>query len=420
MKKNIRFLDLFAGAGGLSEGFIQAGFLPVAHVESDQAACYTLQTRMVYHWLKSKGLNNIYADYLNRKISRKELYSYAPEKIKESIICQEISDKSLREIFSQVDAKLKGKKLDLIIGGPPCQAYSLVGRSRDANNMIGDRRNYLYMQYAEFLKYYDPKYFVFENVTGLLSAKDKTDGSYLQKMIALFRDCGYKTEFKVLSSNNYGVPQTRRRIILVGRKGEGTEFYPEPDSWHPNVTIQEIFSDLPEIKSGEGSITPCIIKKYNGSWLYEAGIRNDNLPVTWHQARSNNQQDLEIYRIVVNMWDQNKKRLEYNDLPEKLKTHKNRTAFIDRFKVVAADLFTSHTVVAHLSKDGHHYIHPDVNQNRSITPREAARLQTFPDDYYFESVKPESGRTAAFRQIGNAVPVLLAKKIAEKLKEKWE
>ena len=106
-----------------------------------------------------------------------------------------------------------------------------------------------------------------------------------------------------------------------------------------------------------------------------------------------------------------------SDLPERLKSHKVTTSFTDRFKIVAADLPASHTVVAHMSKDGHHYIHPDIEQNRSLTPREAARLQTFPDDYFFESQSGKASRTSAYKQIGNAVPVLLANKIAEKILE---
>lgn len=419
MKKNLCFLDLFAGAGGLSEGFIQAGFSPVSHVEYDQAACFTLRTRMAYHWLKSVDRENIYADYLNGTLSRDELYSAIPEEVKESVLNKEIAQETLEEIFNIIDRQLKGGKLDLIVGGPPCQAYSLVGRSRDVNGMVGDKRNYLYLYYAEFLKRYKPAYFIFENVTGLLSAKDKKGNSYLEQMRNLFLECGYETEYRVLSAENYGVLQTRKRIILVGRLGKETGFYPEPDVWRPNVTVSEIFHDLPSIMAGQGAAAPCRMKAYGGKWLYQAGIRNDALPVTWHQARPNNKQDLEIYRRVVDLWDKKKKRLEYDDLPERLKTHTNRTSFVDRFKVVAADISTSHTVVAHLSKDGHYYIHPDISQNRSITPREAARLQTFPDDYYFESIKPTPGRTAAFRQIGNAVPVLLARKIAEKLKDVW-
>ena len=110
-----------------------------------------------------------------------------------------------------------------------------------------------------------------------------------------------------------------------------------------------------------------------------------------------------------------KKRLNYNELPEKLKTHNNRHSFFDRFKVVNAEACFSHTVVAHISKDGHYYIHPDIKQNRSISVREAARLQSFPDDFYFEGVKEDRNRTAAFKQIGNAVPPLMATIIAKKI-----
>ena len=108
--------------------------------------------------------------------------------------------------------------------------------------------------------------------------------------------------------------------------------------------------------------------------------------------------------------------MNYQAVPEELRTHKNSTAFTDRFKVVAGDMPYSQTVVAHISKDGHYYIHPDKNQNRSLTPREAARLQTFPDDYFFESITGRPSRTFAFKQIGNAVPVVLAEKVAEAMK----
>ncbi|MFN8244915.1 MAG: DNA cytosine methyltransferase [Ferruginibacter sp.] len=138
--------------------------------------------------------------------------------------------------------------------------------------------------------------------------------------------------------------------------------------------------------------------------------------LTQHITRPHTKQDKEIYKIAVNKWEKEHKRLDYNDLPERLKTHKNRHSFFDRFKVVAADLNYSQTVVAHIAKDGHYYIHPDIEQNRSISVREAARLQSFSDDYYFEGVKESSNRTAAFKQIGNAVPPLMAERIAATLK----
>jgi DNA (cytosine-5)-methyltransferase 1 len=139
--------------------------------------------------------------------------------------------------------------------------------------------------------------------------------------------------------------------------------------------------------------------------------------LTQHITRPHTDQDKEIYQIAVKKWNSEGKRLDYNDLPDRLKTHKNRSSFFDRFKVVAQDLKYSHTVVAHIAKDGHYYIHPDIDQNRSISVREAARLQSFPDDYYFEGVKQGSIRTAAFKQIGNAVPPLMAYEIAMRIKD---
>jgi DNA (cytosine-5)-methyltransferase 1 len=419
MKNKFLFLDLFAGAGGLSEGFLRAGFDPVAHVELDQAACFTLRTRMSYHWLKSKGRTDVYENYLKGSLNRSDFYDSIPPSIAASIINAEIGSETLPAIFKQVDALLGNKKLDIIIGGPPCQAYSLVGRSRDQNRMKGDKRNYLFKYYAEFLKRYKPSYFVFENVTGLLSARDENGNLYFNTMRDLFKECGYTTEFKTLSAEDYGVLQSRKRIILVGRRGKKEGFYPEPDMWNPGVKVSEVFCDLPRIEAGGGTIGPCRIKSYGGTWQFMSGVRNESLPVTWHKSRPHNEQDLEIYKIAVDLWNREKNRLDYNALPDRLKTHRNRHSFIDRFKVVASELPFAHTVVAHIAKDGHYYIHPDIKQNRSLTPREVARLQTFPDDYYFEGVTEKPSRTAAYKQIGNAVPVLLAQKIAEKLKEVW-
>ena len=419
MSRQFNYLDLFAGAGGLSEGFIRAGFNPIAHVEMDRAACFTLRTRRAYHWLKDQGKEKQYVDYLNGCISRSELYEQAPEAVIQSVINAEIAEATLSDIFGQIDNCLGSQKLDLIIGGPPCQAYSIVGRARSPNKMKGDKRNYLYVLYAEFLKRYEPEYFVFENVPGLLSATDEEDNSYLDLMKNLFRECDYEADSRLLSAENYGVPQNRKRIILVGKKGKSIGSYPEPDNCSAPILVKKLLSDLPALKAGEGTLGPCRMKPSYDPWLRNVGIRNDVLPVTFHQARPNNKRDLKIYIRAVNLWDKKHVRLKYNELPERLQTHNNKNSFLNRFRVVAGDLQFSHTVVAHIAMDGHYYIHPDIKQNRSLTPREAARLQTFPDDYYFESTNGIPYRTTAFRQIGNAVPVLLAQKIAEKLKENW-
>ena len=155
-------------------------------------------------------------------------------------------------------------------------------------------------------------------------------------------------------------------------------------------------------------------------YLEDVKIKEYDLePTTLHCARPHTSQDLKIYKRVVQSWNKNRKRLSYTDLPKKLQSQNNTSSFLDRFKVVASELSYSQTVVAHISKDGHYFIHPDINQNRSLTPREVARLQTFPDNYYFESASGRPSRTAAFKQIGNAVPVLLAEKIATALLEVW-
>jgi DNA (cytosine-5)-methyltransferase 1 len=407
-----KYIDLFAGAGGLSEGFIRAGFEPIAHVEIDAAACYTLRTRSAFHYFKSQNQSEKYIAYLKGEVTRRELYASVPPQIMNSIINLPIGADYNPAIHKAIEKQLQGKKVDLIIGGPPCQAYSLVGRARSKNGMKGDRRNYLYVHYAKFLEKYSPKIFVFENVTGLKSAGN---GIYLENMRKLFLKKGYNMKIFNVEANNFNVLQNRKRIIIIGWKQNIKYVIPDLEAVCTNTgnNVKQIFSDLPKVKAGDA---PCKFLKYRTSaneYLGESGIRNGIDILTQHIARPHSNQDKEIYRIAVKKWDIYKERLNYNDLPERLKTHRNRSSFFDRFKVVAADEPHSQTVVAHIAKDGHYYIHPDIEQNRSLTVREAARLQSFPDDYYFEGVKESMNRTPAFKQIGNAVPPLMAYEIAK-------
>ncbi|MDE3235481.1 MAG: DNA cytosine methyltransferase [Bacteroidota bacterium] len=412
----MNYIDLFAGAGGLSEGFIRAGFNPVAHVEMDEAACYSLKTRVAYHYLKANNKFKHYADYLRGDINRSELYELIPDSIIDSVINLSIGADNNEKIHRLIQKQLGDKEVDLIIGGPPCQAYSLVGRARSENNMNGDPRNYLYVQYAKYLEKYRPKMFVFENVLGLKSAKG---GLYLKNMEKLFLKKGYKMELFTVEANQFGVLQNRKRVIIIGWKNDFIPNIPNLESINEYSSFQvgEIFSDLPFLAAGEG------VDKYQhysnkaSKYLVQNHMRNGIDVLTQHIARPHTKQDKEIYRIAVNKWEKEKKRLDYNDLPERLKTHKNRHSFFDRFKVVAPDLNYSQTVVAHIAKDGHYYIHPDIEQNRSISVREAARLQSFPDDYYFEGVKETANRTAAFKQIGNAVPPLMAQALAKTISQ---
>lgn len=414
--KEFNYIDLFAGAGGLSEGFIRAGFNPIAHVEMDQAACNTLLTRTVYHHLKNTPDFEKYISYIKRDgLTRKELHELLPVEKRNSVINLAVGDDTNEEIFKRIDI-LKGKKqIDLIVGGPPCQAYSVVGRSRDKNRMEGDNRNYLFVQYAKYLEHFKPSVFVFENVLGLLSAKDKEGKKYFDIMRELFRSIGYETEYKVLEARKYGVLQNRKRIILIGRKGTEKNFYPEFEEWIPGVNVSEILNDLKPLNAGEGNYYATPYSNKASDYLTHSHIRNGLDFTTQHIARPHTEQDKEIYRIAVEKWN-NGDRLDYGDLPKGLKTHKNQSSFSDRFKVVPGNLQYSQTVVSHIARDGHYYIHPDAKQNRSLTPREAARLQSFPDDFFFEGTSDKPSRTAAFKQIGNAVPPLMATAIANAIR----
>ena len=412
--EELNYIDLFAGAGGLSEGFIRAGFNPIAHVEMNKDACDTIKTRTAYHWLKENGQSEIYYDYLKSETKNKEeLWKKAPENLINSVINKEISEKSLPEIFEAIDRELGDKEVDVIIGGPPCQAYSVAGRARDPHGMKKDQRNFLYKYYVEFLKRYQPKMFVFENVPGILTAKN---GVHLENIFKAVRKAGYELSLptnkqQYLNAKNFGVLQDRKRVIIIGWKQELNLTYPDFEENEPQYEVlKDLFSDLKPLQNGQGTLNAVGYAKPTTDYLEQAKIRNGLDIVTQHIARPNNENDLEIYRIAVDEWNKGQ-RLNYATLPSRLIKHNNTKSFTNRFQVVNGQ-GVSHTVVAHIAMDGHYYIHPDKKQNRSITVREAARIQSFPDDYFFEG-----SRTAAFKQIGNAVPPLMAEKIAEKIKE---
>lgn len=406
------YIDIFAGAGGLSEGFQKNGFQPVAHVEMKREACLTLKTRCAYHYLKEKDDLNTYNKYLKKEISREELYSHIPKSILNTVLNETMSEMEMPSLFEQIDSLMTEQTvdhIDVLVGGPPCQAYSLVGRARSETNMEGDPRNYLYTLYCEVLEKYKPKVFVFENVPGLLTANQ---GKYFTDMQDRFSMAGYKLDHRILNARNYGVLQNRRRVILIGWREDLGFDYPDIPEVGEKYSVNEMLQDLPSIQPGEQN------NNYSSDateYLRNSGIRTDDDILTWHEARPNLERDREIYRQAIRAWEKDHSRIKYTDLPKELCTHKNRTSFLDRFKVVARDEKYTQTMVAHISKDGHYYIHPDIKQARSISVREAARIQSFPDNYYFEG-----GRTAAYLQIGNAVPPLMAAALAKQIKKQLE
>jgi DNA (cytosine-5)-methyltransferase 1 len=404
-KKQLTFIDLFAGAGGLSEGFIRSGYKPVAYVEKDINACLTLKSRLAYHFLKSRNEFQTYVAYLKGLITRSELYELIPDEIINSVINETISNETLPDIFTRIDNLLDKESIDLIIGGPPCQAYSVSGRSARGEKAREDDRNYLYKYYGEFLKKYKPKIFVFENVPGLYTAGD---GKYYNDMISFFDEIGYETEDKILDASDFGVLQRRKRVIIIGWQKELNFSYPVFEKTSNDWTIANLFSDLPALKAGQSLLTASYVTEIN-ECLLQTAIRNGLDFVTQHVTRPHNKKDLKIYKLAIKTLEQKGKCLKNDEIPENIRTQKNVVSFLDRFKVVRSDS-VSHTMIAHIAKDGHHFIHPDINQLRSISVREAARIQSFPDDYFFEG-----SRTNAFTQIGNAVPLLMAQVLAKKL-----
>lgn len=409
----LNFIDLFAGAGGLSEGFIQAGFNPIAHVEMNEFAARTLETRTAYYYLKQAGHLNLYFDYLSGRIDRDVLMKEVPKHVTQTILCKTMSDESLPGIMATIDniMKIRGiKTVDVIVGGPPCQAYSLVGRAQSSHMetpMAEDPRNTLYILYGRMLKKYKPRMFVFENVMGIESANG---GSTWKNLKKYFRRVGYEIDCKEQNAKNFGVLQNRRRMIIIGWLKDSGLNYPDFPKAEITAKVSDLLCDLPALTPGKGASAYSDVPP--SPYVTEHGIRSAEDVLTHHQARPNKDRDIEIYQKAIELWNDGHKRLNYNDLPPELKTHKNTTSFTDRFKVVEGDEPCCHTVLAHLSKDGHYFIHPDIEQHRSITVREAARIQSFPDSYYFEGP-----RTSQFVQIGNAVPPMMAKGIAEKITE---
>ncbi len=381
----------------------------------DKAACKTLKSRITYHYLRESGQIHLYHNCLANGDSPSVLHSLVPQELFETVISEKISDETLPAIFAKIDECKAGKEIDLIVGGPPCQVYSLVGRSKinslPERHVSKDIRYDLYRQYGKFLQKYKPKYFIFENVLGILSAEKSQLIRRIQKFFE--EECGYKFNIRVVRAYEYGVLQRRLRVIIIGQRGDAPFQCPEfervkrSEDW---TVLNSILSDLEPLNAGEEKNVSRYSTPNPNDYLRQVGIRGDIEFVTQHVTRPHNERDLAIYRIAIEKWKQGE-RLKYNDLPEELRTHQNVTAFLDRFKVVDPNGL-SHTVVAHLSKDGHYYIYPNGENPRSLSVREAARIQSFPDDYYFEG-----GKGAAFRQIGNAVPPQLAFVIAKKMKE---
>ena len=392
-QKNYTFVDLFAGCGGLSEGFYKEGYKALLHLEIDPTACRTLSTRMKH-------------------------YKYSDKEIERAVLCKDITED---DVLSIIDQRVK-EKVDIIIGGPPCQAYSSVGRAQSPDGMNNDPRNFLFENYLLVLNHLKPKLFIFENVKGILSAHPN-GMKIFPKVISEMRKT-YKVvdipEIITLNAADYGVPQIRERVILIGVRNDIDDVDPleiykairpthsdsNPDL--PNyVTVRQAITDLPRLEPGQGSEVQSGIN-YGIRNEFLDKVRNDDDKVYNHQARNHNEIDRERYRILSE--HQNWQLKDLQEVRPDL-IHHDPKHFGNRYTVQEYDK-PGRTVVAHLYKDGNLFIHPDSTQARTFTVREAARIQSFPDDFVFEG-----SRTDQYKQVGNAVPPLMAQAFAKGLKK---
>lgn len=513
----IPIIDIFAGPGGLGEGFSsytdengEQAFNIALSVEKDVHAHSTLELRSFfrkfprgeapceyYDYIRKKSLTN--SPTVHKKL-RSELFEKYPEQAHQASQeawhaelgndrkLNEKIDKRIKEVIGASDVKCWG-----MIGGPPCQAYSVIGRARNKGisdyTAEGDLRSYLYREYLRLIAQHEPDFFIMENVKGLLSAK-LNGKSLFEKIIddlkrprkairgigkistlgyqiyPLVKNTANSTEPNdfIVEAEHYGVPQARHRVILIGIRNGFSKVKPSTlTKKQQQITVKEVLSSLPSLRSGLSRE-----KKENNTyarWLEEISSITDlkwfkngsdktiiesikktldkisatpqqqgseyfpysteyfpdkNIPswyldknlrgATNHTSRSHMVSDLHRYLFAASFAEEHGRSPLISEFPDELiPAHKNARSghFNDRFRVQTADK-PSITVTSHISKDGHYFIHYDPAQCRSLTVREAARLQTFPDNYFFEG-----SRTQQYIQVGNAVPPLLAMQIAE-------
>lgn len=388
-------IDLFAGCGGLTDGFKQSGhFNMLAGIEWDKNAVATLRNRLKFKW--------DYADADHRMVH------FDIQRIDE--LLQGFTDDDEYSSSVGLDRLVNENQVDVVIGGPPCQAYSVAGRIRDANGMHDDYRNFLFESYIKVVKHFQPKACIFENVQGMLSA-NPGGISIVDRVTKAFDEAGYYITNNLKSdalfdTSDFGVPQKRLRLIIVALKK--TQFQ------DCESKVQEFYNYLNDFKVTNKSTVKCALADLPKLYPLEEPTKRlshytsiQSPGITRHEPRYHNSRDIEIFKLLADDIKTETNAYIHSDALKALYTEKTgKQSAVHKYHVLRENL-PSNTIPAHLYKDGLRHIHPDPEQARSITVREAARLQTFADDYNFIG-----GNGAAYKMIGNAVPPQFAKLIA--------
>lgn len=502
MHPPIPVIDIFAGPGGLGEGFSALRstegnplFKIKLSIEKDEFAHQTLELRAFYRQFPKEGVPFDYYECLRGNISREELLAKYPDEAaeaKKEAWQAELGKTDAGLVRSRIENALDGVTDWVLIGGPPCQAYSLIGRSKLRGesrwHYARDHRHLLYKQYLTILADHQPTAFVMENVKGLLSSKRtkkqtkntfeliisdlkhpldvkrKNTNEPLNYVLFSFSrrlpEGGLEPKDFVVRSEQYGVPQSRHRIFIFGIRSDVFKCPPDNLEEANRVCIEEVIGDLPELRGGlskehdsKETWSDAVKSIVEAGWIDSLPLKlkqevikyakkiNSNLTrgasflpsviispqqyQSWyvdaalagfcnHETRAHIRDDLHRYFFAAVFANVHGRSPTLRDFPkdllpnhENVKKSDGDIIFNDRFRVQVRGK-PSTTIVSHMSKDGHYYIHYDPLQCRSLTVREAARLQTFPDNYFFVG-----NRTQQYYQVGNAVPPLLAKKIAE-------
>ena len=368
-----KIIDLFSGCGGLSTGFEMQNFEVLLAVEKDEWASQTYR--------KNHPKTNVFTG-------------------------------DITQINNPLSLLPEGTNIDGVIGGPPCQGFSLSGK-RDKK----DPRNSLFMDFIRFVKSYKPKFFMMENVPGILSMKTQSGDKVVDLIFEEYEKAGYNAKYFLLNAADYGVPQTRHRVIFIGIRNDINAdldtFKPEANlKENEYITIDEAISDLPQILSGEGEEIQQYPSKPKND--YQKMIRNNSTKIYNHVAMRHTQRLIERFSVI-------KCGESLADVTEEHMQRKRGDASVTSGKVYAQNNMRpfgnkpAPTIAASFQSN---FIHPHLNRN--FTAREAARLQSFPDTYIFEGKRTTMSwekNLSQYQQIGNAVPPLLAKAIAKRIQE---